>query len=313
MSKYFVTGAAGFIGSHLCERLLKDGHQVIGIDCFIPYYDRAIKEQNLSISRKSSSFTFVELDLRKASSSDYMQGCDAVFHLAAMPGLMRSWDDFPLYSTCNLEATQKLLDSARDTKLPHFIHISTSSVYGREATEPENSPTTPFSPYGITKLAAENLCRAYEANFKTPITILRYFSVYGPRQRPDMAYNILIKALMNGSSFPMFGDGEQTRSNTFVADCVDATYRAALNRDKSIGEAFNVGGGEIISLNAVVTLLEELTGKKAVIERKPARPGDQKHTSANIEKARRLLGYHPGTPVRQGLEAEVKWIQSTVG
>lgn len=310
MSKYLVTGSAGFIGSHLCERLLSDGHQVVGIDCFIPYYDRSIKEQNLAAVRQHNAFTFVELDLRKDSTADFMDGCDAVFHLAAMPGLMRSWDDFPLYCTCNLEATQKLLDAARDTRLPHFIHISTSSVYGREATEPEDSPTTPFSPYGITKLAAENLCRAYEANFNTPITILRYFSVYGPRQRPDMAYNILIKALMHGKSFPMFGDGEQTRSNTYVADCVDATVRAALNRDKAIGEAFNVGGGQIISLNEVVTLLEELTGRKAVIERKPARPGDQKHTAANIEKARKILGYNPVTPVREGLEAEVRWLQS---
>jgi UDP-glucuronate 4-epimerase len=313
MSRYIVTGAAGFIGSHLCERLLREGHQVTGIDCFIPYYDRSIKESNLSHFRSNPSFQFVEADLRRDTVTSHLQGCDALFHLAAMPGLMRSWDDFPLYSTCNLEATQRLLDSARDSGLPHFIHISTSSVYGREATEPENSPTTPFSPYGITKLAAENLCRAYEANFKTPITILRYFSVYGPRQRPDMAYHILIKALMNGQSFPMFGDGEQTRSNTYVADCVEATYLAAVHRDKSLGQVFNVGGGEIISLNNVVKLLEELTGRKAVIERKAARPGDQKHTSANIEKARRLLGYNPTTPVRAGLQAEVKWVQSLAG
>jgi nucleoside-diphosphate-sugar epimerase len=313
MSRYVVTGAAGFIGSHLCERLLKEGHTVVGLDCFIPYYDRSIKEENLKPARQHSSYNFVECDLRRDDIATVIQGADAVFHLAAMPGLMKSWDDFPLYSSCNLEATQRLLNAARDTKLPHFIHVSTSSVYGREATEPENSPTTPFSPYGITKLGAENLCRAYEANFKTPITILRYFSVYGPRQRPDMAYHILIKALMNGQSFPMFGDGEQTRSNTFVSDCVQATYLAAVHRDKSLGQVFNVGGGEIISLNDVVKLLEELTGRKAVIDRKPARPGDQKHTSANIEKARRFLGYNPVTPVRDGLKAEVAWVQSLVG
>ena len=311
MSTYIVTGAAGFIGSHLVERLLKEGHTVTGVDCFIPYYDRSIKDRNVSAFSGHERFRFVERDLRKDDVKDVLDGADAVFHLAAMPGLMKSWDDFPLYSTCNLEATQRLLDAARDTMLPHFIHISTSSVYGREATEPEDSPTCPFSPYGITKLAAENLCRAYEANFKTPITILRYFSVYGPRQRPDMAYNILTRALLDEKSFPMFGDGEQTRSNTYVADCVDATYRAAVHRDAALSQVFNVGGGEIISLNDVVTLLEELTGKKARIERKPARPGDQKHTAANIEKARRLLGYNPTTGVREGLAAEVAWIKST--
>jgi nucleoside-diphosphate-sugar epimerase len=310
MSKYLVTGAAGFIGSHLSERLVREGHNVVGVDCFIPYYDRALKDSNLAGLKNESSFSFVEKDLRRDDVRAEMEECDAVFHLAAMPGLMKSWDDLPLYSTCNIEATQRLLEAARATSLPHFIHVSTSSVYGREATEPETAPTQPFSPYGITKLAAENLCRAYEANFKLPITILRYFSVYGPRQRPDMAYNILIRTLMEGRSFPMFGDGEQTRSNTYVADCVEATWLAAKHRDKSLGEVFNVGGGEIVSLNEVVTLLEELTGKKANIERKPARPGDQKHTAANIEKARRLLGYHPATPVREGLQAEVAWLKA---
>lgn len=311
MSTYIVTGAAGFIGSHLVERLLADGHTVRGLDCFIPYYDRSIKESNLTTALAHPAFTFIPCDLRKDPLNDALAGADAVFHLAAMPGLMKSWDDFPLYSSCNLEATQRLLDAARATRLPHFIHVSTSSVYGREATEPEDSPTVPFSPYGITKLAAENLCRAYEANFGTPITILRYFSVYGPRQRPDMAYHILIKALLDNKTFPMFGDGEQTRSNTFVADCVDATYRAALHRDRSLGQVFNVGGGQIISLNEVVTLLEELTGRKASIDRKPARPGDQKHTAANIEKARKLLGYQPTTSVRDGLTREVEWIRAT--
>lgn len=310
MSKYLVTGAAGFIGSHLSERLLRDGHDVVGVDCFIPYYDPAIKRVNLKRLAEHNNFTFVEKDLRASDLTPDMSGCEAVFHLAAMPGLMKSWEDFPLYSTCNIEATQRLLEAARATRLPHFIHVSTSSVYGREATDPEDSPTRPFSPYGITKLAAENLCRAYEANFGTPITILRYFSVYGPRQRPDMAYHILIRALLEGRAFPMFGDGEQTRSNTFVADCVEATYLAARKREQALGEVFNIGGGQIVSLNEVVRMLEDLTGKKANIERRPARPGDQKHTAANIEKVKSRLGYRPVTPVFEGLKAEVEWIKS---
>lgn len=313
MSKYLVTGAAGFIGSHLCGRLLDEGHEVAGVDCFIPYYDRAIKNSNLATLQHHQRFSFTESDLRSASIDRLMDGCDAVFHLAAMPGLMKSWDDFPLYSTCNIEATQRLLESAKAVRLPHFIHVSTSSVYGREATDPEDSPTRPYSPYGITKLAAENLCRAYEANFGVPITILRYFSVYGPRQRPDMAYHILIKALLEGRSFPMFGDGEQTRSNTYVADCVEATRLAAVHRDKSLGEVFNVGGGQVVSLNDVVKLLEELTDRRAVIEKKPARPGDQKHTAANIDKARSLLGYNPTTSVQEGLTSEVDWLRSHYG
>jgi nucleoside-diphosphate-sugar epimerase len=302
-----VTGAAGFIGSHLCEALAARGVEVIGIDAFIPYYPRERKEANLSALRDCGNFRFHELDLRSADLRPLMEGCDALFHLAAMPGLMKSWSDFALYNTCNCDATLRLLEAARAVKLPHFIHVSTSSVYGKEATQGEDAPTRPFSPYGITKLAAENLCRAFEANFGLPITILRYFSVYGPRQRPDMAYHILIRALLTGGVFTMYGDGEQTRSNTYVSDCVAATILAAEKRDSSVGEVFNIGGGEIVSLNDVIARLEKLTGRKANIERKPPRPGDQKHTAANIEKARRLLGYQPVTPFDVGIAAQVAW------
>jgi nucleoside-diphosphate-sugar epimerase len=310
MSRYLVTGAAGFIGSHLSEALLAAGHEVVGADAFIPYYDRAYKERNLAGPRQNPRFHFHELDLRRDPLHALVEGCDAAFHLAAMPGLVKSWSDIELYSSCNLVATQRLLDAARDTKLPQFIHISTSSVYGKEATQGEDAPLTPFSPYGITKLAAENLCRAYAANFGLPYTILRYFSVYGPRQRPDMAYHILIRNLLRGGSFTMFGDGEQTRSNTFVADCVRATMLAAEKRDVALGQVFNVGGGEIVTLNDVIRRLEQITGQTAKIERKPARPGDQKHTSANIEKAKKLLGYQPVTPVTAGLQAQVQWQQT---
>lgn len=307
MSRYVVTGAAGFIGSHLCEALLAEGHEVVGIDAFIPYYPRPIKEANLVEAKKHPRFRFEERDLRTDPIADAVEGAEAIFHLAAMAGLIRSWSEFPLYSSCNELATLRLLEAARDTKCPQFIHVSTSSVYGKEATEPETAPTTPFSPYGITKLAAENLCRAFHANFDVPFTILRYFSVYGPRQRPDMGYNILIRGLFNGTPFPMFGDGSQTRSNTYVKDCVRGTMLAAKHRDRAIGEVFNVGGGEIVSLSEVVRRLEELTGRKAVIEHKPGRPGDQQHTAANIEKIKRVLGYAPTVGVTEGLKAQVEW------
>jgi nucleoside-diphosphate-sugar epimerase len=309
MSRCLVTGAAGFIGSNLCEGLLAKGHEVVGLDAFIPYYDRSVKEANLVVARAHDAFTFHELDLRDAALAPVVEGCDVIFHEAAMPGLMRSWDDLELYATCNLLATERLLNAARDAEVSHFIHISTSSVYGKEATGDEETPPHPFSPYGVTKLAAEHLCRAYEVNFGVPVTVLRYFSVYGPRQRPDMAYNILARTLMNGEPFTMFGDGEQTRSNTYVSDCVAATVLACENKSAAVGQTFNVGGGEIVSLNEVVRILEELTGRKAQITRKDPRPGDQKHTAANIEKARRILGYNPTTRVIDGLRAQVEWQQ----
>lgn len=311
MSRYLVTGAAGFIGSHLSEALLAEGHEVVGVDAFIPYYPRPLKEANLATARAHAKFTFFERDLRTDPVRDLVEGCEAVFHLAAMAGLIRSWSEFTLYSSCNELATLRLLEAARDTKCPQFIHVSTSSVYGMEATEPETAPTTPFSPYGITKLAAENLCRAFHANFGVPFTILRYFSVYGPRQRPDMGYNILIRALFEDRPFPMFGTGEQTRSNTYVQDCVRGTMLAAKHREKALGEVFNVGGGEVVSLNEVVRRLEQLTGRKALIERKPGRPGDQQHTAANIEKIRRVLGYAPTMGVTDGLRAQVEWQRSS--
>jgi nucleoside-diphosphate-sugar epimerase len=311
--RVLVTGAAGFIGSHLCEALLAAGHEVLGVDAFIPYYPRPLKEDNLRGLLATPGFTFRELDLRTADLAPILEGRDTVFHLAAMAGLIKSWSEFPLYATCNLDATQRLLDAARTVRIGQFIHVSTSSVYGREATQPEDAPLEPFSPYGITKLAAEKLCFAYAANFGIPVTVLRYFSVYGPRQRPDMGYNLLIDCLLQGKPFTMFGDGEQTRSNTFVADCVRATMLAAEKREAALGQVFNVGGGEIVSLNEVVRRLESITGRQAVIVRKDPRPGDQKHTAAQIDKARRLLGFNPVTPVTEGLLAQYEWQRRVSG
>ena len=311
--KCIVTGAAGFIGSHLCEALVAEGHEVVGIDAFIPYYPRAIKESNLHDLRRRPEFTFVEGDLRTMNLDPLMKGVDVVFHLAAMPGLMKSWSDLDLYSTCNILATQRLLEAARHYSVAHFIHASTSSVYGRNADGDEASPLRPVSPYGVTKLAAEHLCLAYRENFGIPVTILRYFSVYGPRQRPDMGYHILIRSILEGTPFPLYGDGEQTRSNTFIRDCIAATLLAAQRRDVSIGEIFNVGGGQVVSLNKVIAMVEKLAGRKARIERRPPRPGDQRHTCADISKARKLLGYEPTTPVSEGLQAQLEWQKNILG
>ncbi|OUC08062.1 nucleotide sugar epimerase, partial [Litorilinea aerophila] len=220
MTTCLVTGAAGFVGSHLCEQLIARGHRVIGVDAFIPYYPRPLKEHNLAHLQGAPLFSFHELDLRTADLAPLCREADVIFHLAAMAGLLRSWREFDTYMSCNILATQRLLDAARQEGIEHFIHISTSSVYGRFATGDEESPLAPISPYGITKLAAEHLCQAYAENFGLAVTILRLFSVYGPRQRPEMGYNIFIRKIHNDELITNDGDGNDRRSKHLIADCV---------------------------------------------------------------------------------------------
>ncbi|GAB4557046.1 MAG: NAD-dependent epimerase/dehydratase family protein [Anaerolineae bacterium] len=306
-----VTGAAGFIGSHLSERLVREGYRVIGVDCFTDYYPRAVKERNVASLREDPRFTLVEADLRTATLEPLLSGVDVVFHNAAMPGLVRSWTEFEAYMTCNVLATQRLLEAARTTGVRHFIHASTSSVYGRDSSGDEERPTRPISPYGITKLAAENLVRAYGEEFGVPFTILRYFSIYGPRQRPDMGYHIFIRAMLLGEPITLFGDGEQSRGNTYVADCVEANL-AAL-RHGPTNDIFNIGGGEEITLNELVARLERIIGRKAIIRRAPARPGEQRQALADISKARRLLGWEPRVSLEEGLKAQVEWQKAELG
>jgi UDP-glucuronate 4-epimerase len=300
-----VTGAAGFIGSHLAERLVAQGEEVVGLDSFVPYYPRPIKEQNLADLRQNPRFTFHEIDLRSAALGDALDGVDVVFHLAAMAGLAKSWTEFESYMTCNLLGTQRLLDACRGRAIQAFVHASTSSVYGREATGDEQAALNPISPYGATKLAAERLALAYQAEFDVPAVVLRYFSVYGPRQRPDMGYHIFIRRVLEGTPIVVFGDGEQTRGNTFVSDCVDATLLAAARGQP--GGVFNVGGGEARSVNWVIGTIEELADRAAVIEHGPARAGDQAHTLADISRARTELGFEPRTSLRDGLAAQIAW------
>lgn len=310
MATCLVTGAAGFVGSHLCEKLIAQGHMVRGVDAFIPYYPRELKEQNIHPLQGKRGYSFHEADLRIADLGALLTGVDVVFHLAAMAGLRRSWQEFDSYMTCNIQATQRVLEAAVAAKVPHFINISTSSVYGRFATGNEESPLAPVSPYGITKLAAEQLCRAYEVNYGMPVTICRLFSVYGPRQRPDMGYHIFIRSLLNNELITIDGDGTDSRSNTYVQDCVQGLLLAFEKPEQSKGETFNIGGGEEINVNQVLTLLEELSGIKARTTYGPQRAGDQRRTVADSSKAQRLLGYHPTTTVSEGLRAQLEWQRS---
>lgn len=305
--KCLVTGAAGFIGSHLCERLLEDGHEVAGLDAFIPFYPRSLKEANLAPLRPHPRFTFFPLDLRTDDLSKALDGVDVVYHLAAMPGLPRSWTDFGLYESCNVSGTYRLLEAAQTKPLHRFLYISTSSIYGRFGSGDETLPTRPISPYGVTKLAGENLCRAFADERGLPLVVLRYFSVYGPRQRPDMGYQKFITALLEGVPITVFGDGLQMRGNTYVSDCVAATV-AALQAIP--GETYNVGGGETVSVWDILHKLERIIGQKPVIVRQAAREGDQRYTSADTSKLRRHFGWEPRVGLDEGLARQVAWQRS---
>lgn len=303
--KCLVTGAAGFIGSHLCERLLQQGHQVTGLDAFVPYYPRSVKEANLTAVRAHPSFQFHEADLRSDPLVSLLDDVDVVYHLAAMAGLPRSWTDFDLYASCNLTATQRLVDAARSRPgLRRFVQASTSSVYGRFASGDETLPTRPVSPYGVTKLAAETLARAYGEEYGLPVVVLRYFSVYGPRQRPDMGYNRFIRAMLDGESLPVFGDGMQVRGNTYIDDCVAATVAAA---EALPGEIYNVGGGEAVTVWDVLRKLEKIIGRPPNVRREPARPGDQRYTGADTSKLTRHLGWQSQVSLDEGLARQVEW------
>jgi nucleoside-diphosphate-sugar epimerase len=303
-----VTGAAGFIGSHLCEQLLAAGHDVLGLDAFIPYYPRAVKEANITHLRAQPRFRLLPLDLRTDSLDAAVAGVEAVFHLAAMPGLPRSWTDFDLYQSCNVAGTHRLLDACRGAgSLKRFILASTSSVYGRHGCGDETLPTRPISPYGVTKLAAEHLSRAWADELGLPLVVLRYFSVYGPRQRPDMGYHRFIEAILQGQPVPVHGDGLQVRGNTYVADCVAATI-AALQAP--LGEVYNVGGGETANVWEILARLEKVLNRRAVIHREPARPGDQRVTIADTSKLYRHLGWRPRVSLDEGLARQAAWQQA---
>lgn len=306
-----VTGAAGFIGSHLCDRLLADGHRVVGLDCFTSYYPRPVKERNLAAARRHPRFEFRELDLSADPLDHLADDVDWVFHLAAMPGLVRSWTDAGLYTRHNLLATHRLLDAVRGGAVTKFVYASTSSVYGKYASGDESLPTRPSSPYGITKLAGEQLVRVYGEEFGVPAVTLRFFSVYGPRQRPEMGYHLFVNAVLTGKPITLTGDGLHVRGNTYVGDCVDATVRAA--ESALPGETFNLGGGELTTVIEVIRKIERLAGTPAVVERHPPRTGDQLATAADAGKLYRHLGWKPSTGLDDGLARQIDWQRGLLG
>ncbi len=312
-----VTGAAGFIGSHLVERLLHQGLRVLAIDCFTNYYPRRNKEENISAFISSPDVTFVEGDLRQLDLETLLadNNIQYVFHEAGQAGVRPSWGrHFQEYVNCNILATQALLEASRNHHLERFIFASSSSVYGDAEKLPtsEDQLPRPVSPYGVSKLAAEHLCLLYARQYGLPVTALRYFSVYGPRQRPDMAFRIFIRALLRGEPIQLLGDGEQTRDFTFVQDIIDANI-LAMQTFHSAGQVYNIGGGSRVTLNKTVELLAEIMNVEARVERKPRAPGDHRHGAADISRARQELNYEPCVGLKEGLRRQVEWQKAIDG
>jgi len=307
-----VTGVAGFIGSTLAERLLDAGSEVVGLDCFTDYYPRSHKEANLAGLRARRGFTFVEAALQDADLPGLLDGVTHVFHLAAQAGVRKSWGrDFRVYTVNNVEGTQVLLEACVGRPIERVVYASSSSVYGDDVPIPmrEDALPRPVSPYGVTKLAAEQLCHLYHVNHGVPTVSLRYFTVYGPRQRPDMAFHRFLRAAREGAPIVLYGDGGQTRDFTFVDDAVTATADAALRGVP--GGVYNIGGGSRVSINEVLDLIGRVTGRALDVRREPAQPGDMRDTYADTTLARRDLGFHPAATLPQGLAAEYEWISTS--
>jgi UDP-glucose 4-epimerase len=305
-----VTGVAGFIGSHLAERLISEGYEVIGVDCFTDYYARSIKEQNLKELLKEPGFTFLEENLLETDLRKILIGVDCIFHQAAQAGVRASWgEEFEIYTSLNVLATQRLLEACKDSKIGRFVYASSSSVYGDSEELPlrEGSLLKPISPYGVTKLAGEHLCCSYWKNYQIPVISLRYFTVYGPRQRPDMAFHKFIRAILNGEQIEIYGDGKQTRDFTFISDAVSGNI-LAMNSDAE-GEVFNIGGGSRVLLNEVLDSIQKIAGKTAEIVYRDVQKGDVRHTLADTSKAKKYLGYNPMIDLETGLAEQWKWLK----
>jgi UDP-glucose 4-epimerase len=307
--KALVTGVAGFIGSHLAASLLDRGATVVGVDCFTDYYPRPIKEANLAENALREGFRFIEVRIQDADLPALLDGVTHVFHLAAQAGVRKSWGtDFRTYTDNNIDATQMLLEACVGRPLTRFVHASSSSVYGDASPVPmrEDALPRPVSPYGVTKLSAEQLGYLYQVNHGVPAVAMRYFTVYGPRQRPDMAFHRFIAAALKDRPITLYGDGEQTRDFTFVSDAVAATIAAG---DRGVpGRAYNIGGGSRVSMNDVLTILERIAGHPLNVAREATQKGDMRDTFADTTLARRELGFEPRVSLEEGIEAEYRWL-----
>jgi nucleoside-diphosphate-sugar epimerase len=308
-----VTGVAGFIGSTLAGRLLASGARVTGLDSFTDYYPRAMKEANLATLLAHPSFQFAESAIQDADLGRLLADTTHVFHLAAQAGVRKSWGrDFRVYTSSNIEATQVLLEACVGTAIEKLVYASSSSVYGNDTPLPmrETAVPAPLSPYGVTKLAAEHLCNLYHANHGVPCVSLRYFTVYGPRQRPDMAFHRFMRAAITAQPIVLYGDGEQTRDFTFVADAAAATCAAATRGVP--GRVYNIGGGSRVSVNRVLDIVSRLAGRRLDVRREAPQKGDMRDTYADTTRARADLGFAPTVTIDEGLAAEYAWLAAAL-
>lgn len=309
MSKALVTGAAGFIGSHLAERLIDLGHEVVAIDSFTDFYERSRKERNLAAAVRSDRFSLIEGDLLNLDLAEVLAGVDFVFHLAAQAGVRPSWGTtFSSYIRNNIAATQCLLEATKEQSIRRFVYASSSSVYGDAPELPATEATlpSPVSPYGVTKLAAEYLCSLYSKAYGLPAISLRLFTVYGPRQRPDMAIQKFLAASAAGEPIVIYGDGLQTRDFTFVQDVVSALVGAAES-DTEIG-VLNICGGSTVSVREVLSVVQAVTGRAVPLQHMEAARGDARHTFGSNLRARTALGFHPRMDLRGGIAAQWDWM-----
>jgi len=311
--KFLITGVSGFIGSHLAERLISEGNEIIGVDSFLDNYSRKIKENNIRELLKKKSFNFIEGNVLGLNIGQILDQVEGVFHQSAMPGVRASWgNNFYLYVENNVTSTQVLLEACKNREIGKFIYASSSSVYGDANELPinESTPTLPISPYGVTKLAGENLANLYFKGFGIPTISLRYFTAYGPRQRPDMAFHRFITSIILGREIEIYGNGEQTRDFTFIDDVVEANLKAFLGG--KVGEVYNAGGGSRVKLIQAIRIVEEISGRKAKLKYVDPQRGDVTHTYADISKSKADFGYSPRIDIYEGIRRHCEWLMGNL-